>query len=81
MYVEIVRHLIRPVTLSVRLVANIVAGHLILGLISSLRMVRVFGFFFSVLFQRVIMVMEWAVMFIQAFVFRVLLILYAVDYR
>lgn len=79
--VELISHFIRPITLSVRLVANIVAGHLILGLISSVRLVRRSGFFFSVFFQRVILVMEWIVMFIQAFVFGILLVLYMLDYR
>lgn len=31
--VELIRSLIRPVTLSVRLIANIIAGHLLLGLV------------------------------------------------
>ena len=33
--IEIIRNLIRPITLSVRLVANIIAGHLLLHLVST----------------------------------------------
>lgn len=80
-FVELIRHLIRPITLSVRLVANMVAGHLILGLISFLRMRRITGFFVSVFLQRIIIVMEWVVIFTQAFVFGILLVLYVMDYR
>lgn len=38
--IESVRILIRPITLGVRLSANIMAGHVILGLISSISLMN-----------------------------------------
>merc|ERR1711874_385251 len=44
--IEIVRRLIRPITLSVRLAANIVAGHLLIALISGpISILNFFRFF------------------------------------
>lgn len=77
--IERVSQLIRPITLSVRLAANMIAGHLIIGLISSLRIVSFNGVVWSVIFQRTILLLEWAVRFIQAFVFRILVLLYAME--
>merc|ERR1712000_728991 len=46
--IEIVRRLIRPITLSVRLAANIVAGHLLIALISGpMSILNFFRFFFN----------------------------------
>nr|ABY71749.1 secretory protein [Chilobrachys guangxiensis] len=56
--IERVRHLIRPITLSVRLAANMIAGHLIIGLIASIREVSFGVFWVSVFFQGVILVLE-----------------------
>jgi len=45
--VELVRNLIRPITLSVRLMANIVAGHLLIGLLGGFLLgLSRLGFFF-----------------------------------
>lgn len=77
--IERISLFIRPVTLSVRLAANIIAGHLIIGLISRIRLSRVSRFWVSVFLQSLILVLEWAVVFIQAFVFRVLVILYSLE--
>lgn len=78
--IERVRHLIRPFTLSVRLAANIMAGHLIIGLLSRIRIIRILGFSVSMLFQRILLVLEFGVAIIQGFVFRILLLLYALEY-
>lgn len=69
--VERVRLLIRPLTLRVRLIANITAGHLILGLIAS-------NYFISLNYIRqvIILFLEILVSFIQAYVFIILLTLY-----
>jgi F-type H+-transporting ATPase subunit a len=75
--IEIVRRVIRPLTLSVRLAANIVAGHLLLVLISrpaplsslSIFLIIRVGIFLIILLER-------AVAFIQAYVFRILSSLY-----
>lgn len=78
--IERVSHLIRPFTLSVRLAANIIAGHLIIGLLSGIRIVNIFGFFVSMRLQRILLVLEFGVAVIQGFVFRILLLLYALEY-
>lgn len=78
--IERVSHLIRPFTLSVRLAANIIAGHLIIGLLSRIRNIRLFGFTMSLIFQRLLLVLEFGVAIIQGFVFRILLLLYALEY-
>ncbi|RDU34629.1 hypothetical protein DRW41_22470 [Neobacillus piezotolerans] len=78
--IERVRHLIRPFTLSIRLAANIIAGHLIIGLLSRIRIISVFGFFGSLLLQNMLFVLEFGVRIIQGFVFRILLLLYALEY-
>merc|ERR1712228_1168407 len=70
--IEIVRRLIRPITLSVRLAANIVAGHLLIALIRGpLSVVRFFRFF--------LILLELAVSFIQAYVFSTLISLYIIE--
>ena len=75
--VESVSIVIRPLTLAVRLMANIVAGHLLLSLagtavlISSAAIVRVY----------LLLVLELAVAAIQAYVFCVLLSLYTAESR
>lgn len=78
--IERVSHLIRPFTLSIRLAANIIAGHLIIGLLSRIRIIRIFGFFSSLLLQNILFVLEFGVSVIQGFVFRILLLLYALEY-
>jgi len=78
--IESVRHIIRPFTLSIRLAANIIAGHLIIGLLASIREIRVGGFLGSLALQRILLILEFAVGVIQGFVFRILLILYALEY-
>lgn len=74
--IELIRRVIRPLTLSVRLAANIVAGHLLLALISgtinplnSLTVLILTGVV-------TLMVLENGVALIQAYVFRILPSLY-----
>lgn len=78
--IERISHLIRPFTLSVRLAANIMAGHLIIGLLSRIRLIRLFGFLSSLIIQRILLILEFGVAIIQGFVFRILLLLYALEY-
>jgi F-type H+-transporting ATPase subunit a len=75
--IELVRRVIRPLTLSVRLAANIVAGHLLLTLlrvntpsISMSLIILVIGSL------TILCLLETAVAVIQAYVFRVLRTLY-----
>jgi len=76
--IESLRSLIRPIRLSVRLVANIVAGHLLITLLSSsvrsktrFRLLRV-----VILGLIILRGLETAVALIQAYVFSVLSTIY-----
>jgi len=73
--IESIRILIRPITLAVRLIANIVAGHLLLSLAGGgFSSARIFiPVFVS---QSALFVLEIAVAVIQAYVFLVLVTLY-----
>nr|YP_010610997.1 ATP synthase F0 subunit 6 [Lycosa grahami]WAQ70319.1 ATP synthase subunit 6 [Lycosa grahami] len=78
--IESVSHLIRPFTLSIRLAANMMAGHLIIGLLSSISMIGLFGFVGSLMLQSTLFILEFGVTIIQGFVFSILLLLYALEY-
>lgn len=78
--IELTRNLIRPLTLSVRLAANMLAGHLLLRLIAG-------GFSLGRTFLLVgrtlglIIVLECAVAIIQSYVFRALIVTYVSERR
>lgn len=75
--IEIVSAIIRPVTLSVRLAANMVAGHLLIVLLSSPAARGSILLTFFILSTLVILAtLERAVATIQAYVFRILSVLY-----
>ena len=78
--IELVRSVIRPLTLSVRLAANIVAGHLLIVLVRrpmvSIRL-NFIGLVLSALL--LLIILELAVSFIQAYVFRTLISLYVIE--
>lgn len=78
--IERISHLMRPFTLSIRLAANIIAGHLIISLLARIRLIRSIGFSSSILLQRILLILEFGVSVIQGFVFRILLLLYALEY-
>merc|ERR1712226_1839266 len=75
--IETVRNIIRPGTLSVRLGANIIAGHLLLTLLGS-QGPSCYSFVFLGLIVGLILllVLELAVACIQAYVFTILRSLY-----
>ena len=64
-FIETLRLIIRPLTLSIRLIANIRAGHLLIFLVRKSYVIRV-----------CIVSIEVIVRFIQRFVFTLLLTLY-----
>nr|YP_010983053.1 ATP synthase F0 subunit 6 [Haemaphysalis warburtoni]WOH23042.1 ATP synthase F0 subunit 6 [Haemaphysalis warburtoni] len=74
--IETVSNLIRPVTLSVRLMANMISGHLLIHLLSSLSMISNFMMFISLPIMIMLMILETAVAIIQGFVFVTLVSLY-----
>nr|YP_009370143.1 ATP synthase F0 subunit 6 [Orcula dolium]AIR76271.1 ATP synthase F0 subunit 6 [Orcula dolium] len=80
--IETISILIRPMTLTVRLVANISAGHIILALIStllssSLTLLPLFMVFLLLIFYNLF---EMFVSFIQAYIFTLLLSLYISEH-
>ncbi|YP_010286583.1 ATP synthase F0 subunit 6 (mitochondrion) [Dermacentor variabilis] len=74
--IETVSNLIRPITLSVRLMANMISGHLLIHLLSSISMFGEVYLFLSLPFMMILLLLESAVAFIQSFVFVILISLY-----
>lgn len=75
--VEVLRNLIRPLALTFRLTANIMAGHLLMSLIGgALIGLSFFPFISGSLFQSLLVFIELGVSIIQAYVFSTLLLLY-----
>lgn len=78
--IETVRNVIRPLTLSVRLAANIVAGHLLLTLLrSQCSHISMTLISFLILALVLLATLESAVALIQAYVFGVLSTLYVAE--
>nr|APU89533.1 ATP synthase subunit 6 [Porcellio dilatatus dilatatus] len=78
--IESVSSMIRPFTLAVRLMANMIAGHLLLTLISgSVQVLVVSSLVCISVFQILLVVLEVAVAAIQAYVLVVLSVLYASE--
>jgi len=82
--IETVRIVVRPVTLSVRLVANISAGHIVLRLIGIYASSYIFlsrtSFIILLLIQIFYIIFEMGICIIQAYIFCLLLTLYADDH-
>lgn len=75
--IETVRNIIRPLTLSIRLAANIVAGHLLLTLLGSQGpILRVSNLIFLIIGLFMLLLLEVAVACIQSYVFTILRSLY-----
>nr|YP_009192670.1 ATP synthase F0 subunit 6 [Tyrophagus longior]ALP46617.1 ATP synthase F0 subunit 6 [Tyrophagus longior] len=75
--VEVFSNLIRPLALTFRLTANMMAGHLLMSLIGGALISLSFSFMFlGSLIQSLLVFMELGVSVIQAYVFSTLLMLY-----
>ena len=75
--IELIRNIIRPLTLSVRLAANIIAGHLLLNLLGSQAPSSSYLILSGVIIAIILLgVLELGVALIQAYVFSVLRTLY-----
>lgn len=75
--IESISLAIRPITLSVRLTANIIAGHLLLSLLGSTGTIISFSIIiFLLLTQILLFILEISVSLIQAYVFSILSSLY-----
>lgn len=84
--IEILSFIIRPVTLSVRLCANMVAGHMILkvfaGFCVSFMSLGAVGLVLGIvpmLFNTIMIAFEFMIAFLQAYVFTVLTCIYLKD--
>lgn len=82
--IETTRILVRPITLSFRLAANITAGHIVLTLIRLYCVGAIFSsvssFVFLLLVSRGYIAFELAICLIQAYIFCLLLSLYSDDH-
>jgi len=76
--IESIRNIIRPLTLAVRLIANIVAGHLLITLLGNQTASSSNFILVSLIFTQILLLtLESAVAFIQSYVFAVLSTLYS----
>jgi len=74
--IETTSNLIRPITLSVRLAANIIAGHLLLRLLRRINENVPIAFWGVSIILTLLLILEYAVAIIQRYVFITLLSLY-----
>jgi F-type H+-transporting ATPase subunit a len=78
--IETIRNIIRPGTLAVRLIANIVAGHLLITLLGNQTANAANFILIGLLITQILLlVLECAVAIIQSYVFAVLSTLYASE--
>lgn len=78
--IEIISNIIRPGTLAVRLTANIIAGHLLITLISSTgNNLSLILLILILLVQSLLILLELRVRIIQAYVFTILSRLYRIE--
>nr|YP_009676055.1 ATP synthase F0 subunit 6 [Papilio memnon]QDE12976.1 ATP synthase F0 subunit 6 [Papilio memnon] len=78
--IETISNIIRPGTLAIRLTANMIAGHLLLTLLSSTGNNMTFYFLFILIFLQILLViLESAVAVIQAYVISILSTLYSSE--
>lgn len=82
--IEVISYLIRTLSLSLRLFANMVAGHILLFILSSFALKFAGSDFyilmvFPILVMVLVFVLEAAICFIQAYVFLILLCIYSAE--
>nr|YP_009057613.1 ATP synthase F0 subunit 6 [Nemertopsis tetraclitophila]AGZ63913.1 ATP synthase F0 subunit 6 [Nemertopsis tetraclitophila] len=83
--VETVSVGVRPITLSVRLAANMGAGHIVIGLVGTYLVGSFFSFsltsgFFLFFVESFYFIFEFGICLIQAYIFSLLLILYSDEH-
>nr|QLD96963.1 ATP synthase F0 subunit 6 [Chiropterargas confusus] len=77
--IETISNIIRPLTLTIRLTANMISGHLLLTLLSKLMSNLIYLFVITSPVLMLLLVLELSVALIQAYVFVLLLSLYMND--
>nr|ACJ69603.1 ATP synthase F0 subunit 6 [Schlettererius cinctipes] len=78
--IEFISNIIRPITLSVRLSANMIAGHLLLTLMSNnLNNLSISISSMIIILQSTLLILECAVSIIQSYVFTILSTLYSSE--
>jgi len=81
--IELFSYWIRILSLAIRLAANILAGHTLVSIISSFVLnmfnVKFFLYFFFVILLWAVIILEFGVAFLQAYVFTVLICIYLRD--
>jgi F-type H+-transporting ATPase subunit a len=78
--IEVLSYLIRPVTLSVRLFANMMAGHLMLKVFAGFCVAMGVGFgLIPMFFNTLLIGFEFLIAFLQAYVFTILSCIYLKD--
>nr|YP_010988071.1 ATP synthase F0 subunit 6 [Buniapone amblyops]WON66604.1 ATP synthase F0 subunit 6 [Buniapone amblyops] len=80
--IESISQIIRPITLSIRLTANMIAGHLLLSLLGSSgnnQSINLFILLLLIFTQILLYILEISVSFIQAYVFSILSLLYSSE--
>nr|WGU20469.1 ATP synthase F0 subunit 6 [Parnassius stubbendorfii]WGU45538.1 ATP synthase F0 subunit 6 [Parnassius stubbendorfii] len=78
--IETISNIIRPSTLAVRLTANMIAGHLLLTLLSSTNSNLSFFLLFILIFMQILLlILESAVAIIQSYVISILSTLYSSE--
>lgn len=77
--IEVISYLTRPISLSVRLFANMTAGHIMLKVIASFAVMLGPVWFFPVLFNVALTGLEFLVAVLQAYVFSMLSCIYLND--
>ena len=77
--IEFLSFIIRPLSLSIRLFANMLAGHILLYIIGSATLaLGIFGFL-PFIFILAFLILELGIAFLQAYVFTILLSIYLAD--
>nr|WIL07529.1 ATP synthase F0 subunit 6 [Aptinothrips stylifer] len=78
--IEMISNIIRPLTLSIRLMANMVSGHILLNLVGNAMTVSTLWMNLILIFIEILLMsLEIGVCLIQAYVFCMLLSLYSDD--
>jgi len=80
--IELVRNIIRPITLCVRLTANLIAGHLLISLLgNALNSIAILRSLIAMPIPMLLTILESAVACIQAYVFITLITLYTTEVK